>query len=80
MQLKILMLEDSRHEAEFIEQVLRNEKIDFISKRVEFADSYVTTKIIDRDVIGTQSIFRQVTERKKAEDTLMQHAAYSGHL
>lgn len=76
MQLKILMLEDSRHEAEFIEKVLRKEKIDFISKRVEFADSYASTKIIDRDVISTQSIFRQVTERKKAEDTLRQHEAY----
>ncbi|HTB31957.1 MAG TPA: PAS domain S-box protein [Bacteroidia bacterium] len=76
MQLKILMLEDSRHEAEFIEKVLRKEKIDFISKRVEFADSYVSTKVIDNDVVNAQSIFRQVTERKKAEDTLRQHEAY----
>ncbi len=76
MQLKILMLEDSRHEAEFIEKVLRKEKIDFISKRVEFADSYVNTRIIDNDVVNAQSIFQQVTERKKAEDTLMQHEAY----
>ncbi len=76
MQLKILMLEDSRHEAEFIEKVLRKEKIDFISKRVEFADSYVSTKVIDGDVVNAQSIFRQVTERKKAEDTLRQHEAY----
>ncbi len=76
MQLKILMLEDSRHEAEFIEKVLRKEKIDFISKRVEFADSYVSTKVIDNDVVNAQSIFRQVTERRKAEDTLRQHEAY----
>jgi PAS domain S-box-containing protein len=76
MQLKILMLEDSRHEAEFIEKVLRKEKIDFISKRVEFADSYVSTKVIDGDVVNAQSIFRQVTERRKAEDTLRQHEAY----
>ena len=76
MQLKILMLEDSRHEAEFIEKVLRKEKIDFISKRVEFADSYVSTKVIDSDVVNAQSIFREVTERKKAENTLLQHEAY----
>jgi len=76
MQLKILMLEDSRHEAEFIENLLRKEKIDFISKRVEFADSYVNTKVIDNDVVNAQSIFRQVTERKKAEETLRQHEAY----
>jgi PAS domain S-box-containing protein len=76
MQLKILMLEDSQHEAEFIEKVLRKEKIDFISKSVEFADNYVNTKIIDNDVVNAQSIFRQVTERKKAEDTLSQHEAY----
>jgi len=76
MQLKILMLEDSRHEAEFIEKVLRKEKIDFISKRVDFADNYVNTKVIDNDVVIAQSIFQQVTERKKAENTLMQHEAY----
>ncbi len=76
MQLKILMLEDSHHESEFIEKVLRKEKIDFISKSVEFADSYVSTKVIDSDVVNAQSIFKQVTERKKAEDTLLQHEAY----
>ncbi len=76
VQLKIVMLEDSRHEGEFIEKVLRKEKIDFISKNVEFADNYVNTKVIDTDVINAQSIFRQVTERKKAEETLRQHEAY----
>lgn len=70
------MLEDSQHDAGFIEKVLRKEKIDFISKRVEFADNYVSTKVIDSDVVNAQGIFKQVTERKKAEDTLRQHEAY----